>query len=91
MSTIKEESKVSERLTIADIVLGSIYPVFMGSVIVYTIYYLVSNKFSLDSLWEVGSSTVLGYFGMMAILVIVGPIIRPIIRGIINFFKLFNR
>ena len=48
MSTIKEESKVSERLTIADIVLGSIYPVFMGSVIVYTIYYLVSQKFSLD-------------------------------------------
>ena len=91
MSTIKEESKVSERLTIADIVLGSIYPVFMGSVIVYTIYYLVSQKFSLDSLWEVGSSAVLGYFGMMAILVIVGPIIRPIIRGIINFFKLFNR
>ena len=91
MSTIKEESKVSERLTIADIALGLIYPVFMGSVIVYTIYYLVSNKFSLDSLWEVGSSTVLGYFGMMAILVIVGPIIRPIIRGIINFFKLFNR
>ena len=91
MSTIKEESKVSERLTIADIVLGSIYPVFMGSVIVYTIYYLVSQKFSLDSLWEVGSSAVLGYFGMMAILVIVGPIIRPIIQGIINFFKLFNR
>jgi len=70
---------------------GLIYPAFMAVVIGYTIYYLVSQKFSLDSFWEIGSSAVLGYFGMMAILLIVGPIIRPIIRGIINFFKLFQR
>jgi len=87
MSTNKDENGTPKRRyeftsDLPDWV-GLIYPAFMAIVIGYTIYYLVSQKFSLDSIWEVGSSTVLGYFGMMAILLVVGPVIRKIV----NFFK----